>query len=106
MPDSNELNALLRRLDAVERNHTMLSSSLTKIVDELDDLKHPLEELKMDRAVRVERDKHLHERFDRLEASMKGMQKLGWWVLAAMGTSAISFLMNFLLKGGGLDALR
>lgn len=100
MPDSPDLNVLLRRLDAVERNHTMLASSVTNMVKELDMMQTPLDELRLDRAVRVERDKHIHERFDRLEASMKGMYRLGWWLLVAVGTSAIAFVMNFIFKGG------
>lgn len=99
MPDS-EIGSVMRRLDAVERNHTMLASSLTQLVNELGDIRPPLDELRMDRAVRLERDRHVHERFDRLEASLKGVYRLGWWLLAAVGTSAVAFTMNFIFAGG------
>jgi hypothetical protein len=108
VPDSNnDIHALLRRLDGVERNHTLLSSSYTNMIDELDDMRKLVDELRLDRAARVERDKRLDDRFmevykglERLETSIKGMYKLGWWVLAAFGSSAVALFTNFALGGG------
>lgn len=107
MPDSNDIHAILRRLDAVERNHTMLASTQTHFTQELENLGELIDALRLDRAARVERDKRLDDRFadvhralDRMEAQIKGVYRIGWWVLAAFGTSAVAFISNFALGGG------
>lgn len=95
-----DINTLARRIDAIERNHTMLASSLTKMVEELEDIRKPLDDLRLDRAARLERDKGIHERFDRVERSLKGIHGIGWWLLTAAGSTGVAFLMSFILSGG------
>jgi hypothetical protein len=51
-------------------------------------------------AVRAERDKHLDERLDRIENSIRAVYGLGRWVLAAFGASAIALVANFVVRGG------
>ena len=91
MPD--EFSQLLRRVDMTERNHTDLAKSVTALTENLD-------ELRIDRARREERDIRVTERFDRIEKRLDGIYKLGWWVLGAFGASAIALIVNFVFRGG------
>lgn len=98
MPE--EFQVLLRRLDTTERNNADLAKSVSAIVDELSEIQKPLDELRLDRAARVERDIRHTEHFARIEKRLDAITKLGWWVLTAFGTSAIALVMNFVAKGG------
>jgi uncharacterized protein Yka (UPF0111/DUF47 family) len=98
MPD--EMGQLLRRMDMTERNQTDLAKSVTELTEEIGELQKPLRQLETDREVRKERDKHLNERLDRIEVSIDRIYRLGWWVLAAFGASAVALVANFAFRGG------
>ncbi len=51
-------------------------------------------------AVRAERDKHVDDRFDRIEESIRAIHRLGMWVLGAFGAAFIALVVNFTFSGG------
>lgn len=51
-------------------------------------------------ALRQQADEHLDERLSRIEASIGGVHRLGWWVLGAFGTCAVALIANFAFRGG------
>ena len=91
MPD--EMSALLRRLDAIERNQSDAARTATAIVEEIHGIK-------TDREVRKERDLRLNERLDRIEERLDGVYKIGWWFLAIFGAAFIALVANFTFRGG------
>lgn len=91
MPD--EMSALLRRLDAIERNQSDAARTATAIVEEIHGIK-------IDREVRKERDLRLNERLDRIEERLDGVYKIGWWFLAIFGAAFIALVANFTFRGG------
>ena len=110
-----EMAALLRRLDISERNHSDLAKSLTEMVSDLNELRKPLDELRTDREVRKERDKHLHERLDRIDktitdglAAIKAdvdarfarLNKPLWAAVLAFITAVVTTTTAFFLRGG------
>lgn len=97
---ADEISQILRRLDGVESNQTLLAKSHTEFVQDLGEIRKPLDELRTDREVRKERDKNLNERLDRIEEGQRGIYRLGWWVLATFGASAIALIVNFAFSGG------
>jgi hypothetical protein len=108
-PDNIEdkLQDALHRLEVVERaqviidrNQSDVAKSLTAIVEDHSKTKDVLDQLRTDREVRQERDKHLNERLDRIEKSIARLYNLGWWVLTAFGATLIAAVANFLVKGG------
>ena len=100
MPDSNDLNALLRRLDIVERNAADLARVATELTAKIGAVNSIVDELRLDRAARQERDKALNERLERIEESIEDVQKIGRWVLMAFGTSLVALIVNFVVRGG------
>lgn len=91
LPD--EINAVLRRLDSIERNQTDAARTTTAIVEEIHGVK-------TDRAVRAERDKALADRLERIEERLEGVYKIGWWFLAVFGAGFIALVANFTYRGG------
>ena len=98
MPD--EMSQLLRRLDATERNQSDLARQHTEIVEEVRELRRPLDELRTDREVRKERDKHLDERLGRIEKSIASVYSLGKWMLGVVGSALLLAFVTFVVKGG------
>lgn len=70
------------------------------LVDEHRAFKDELALLHLDKARRDERAISLVERLERIERSIDGVYRLGWWLLAAFGASAIALIANFAFKGG------
>lgn len=99
MADGIEIAGLLRRLDAAERNGSDLAKTITRLVEELDEVRKPLDDLRLDRAVRAERDIRTTERFDRLEKKIDGVYRLGWWVLTTFGALTMAAVANLLYGG-------
>lgn len=91
---------IVRRVDTVERNQSDLARSITEIVGELGEMRKPLDELRVDRAVRQERDKNLNERLDRIEASIAAVYSLGKWLLGTIGAVVVAAAVTFMLNGG------
>jgi hypothetical protein len=98
MPD--EMSQLLRRVDTIERNHSDAAKSITKIVGEINEMRPPVDQMRIDREVRKERDKNLNERLDRIEASIRSVYNLGKWVLTAIAASLVTAFVTFLVNGG------
>jgi len=96
----DELEKALRRLDGMERNQSDVAKSITALIEDHNKSRNILDELRTDRAVRLERDKNLNERLDRIEASIARIHSLGRWVLAAFGAGLIALISNFLFRGG------
>lgn len=46
------------------------------------------------------KEKHLDERFDRLEEQVANIYRLGRWLLAAAGSTLVLAIVTFALKGG------
>lgn len=81
------------RLSTVERDtrdHAKSISEFTRVLIDLDKKE----------AVRSTQEKHLDERLDRIEHSIAGIYRLGWWILGAFGTSAVALIANFAFRGG------
>lgn len=98
MPD--EIQHILRRLDVAERNSSDLAKSITALTSEIDELTKTIKQFEIERAVRKEQEIHRAEQMTQIKESIAGVHRLGWWVLAAFGTSAIALIANFLFKGG------
>ena len=90
------------------QNH---AKTLGVLVIELRDIKDIVEQLVIDKAVKVEQDKYLDDRLRRIEASItsqtnkfdaqfKAIYRLGIWVLCAFGMALITGIGNFIIKGG------
>ncbi len=96
MPD--EISQIIRRLDATERNQTDLARQHTEIVQEVRELKKPLDDLRIDRETRKVRDEHLQDRLKGIEDGQRGIYRLGWWVLGVFGSSTVA-LITAIVKG-------
>jgi hypothetical protein len=94
-PDSQHQNVVPfeQRLNYAERDIRDHSKTITEHNREL-------AAIITERAVNVERDIRVNERFDRIEKAINGVYKLGWWILAAFGGLLIALIANFLFKGG------
>lgn len=91
MPD--DIHALLRRLDAIERNQTDAAKTSTVLIEEIHGVK-------TDREVRKERDVRLNDRLERIEERIDGVYKIGWWFLAIFGAAFVALVANFTFRGG------
>lgn len=117
MPDS-EIGAILRRLDVMERNQSDLAKTITKLIEEIDTMRVALEDTRVDRAVRAERDIRINDRFDQINLKFDQISRstnerfdqivkridavygLGRWVLGAFGALVLALVSNFLFRGG------
>lgn len=50
--------------------------------------------------IEILKEKHLDERLERIEEWNKSILGLGRWILGAVGTTLITVLITFALKGG------
>lgn len=123
MTDS-ETNSILRRLDTMERNSSDLAKTITKLIDEMDVMRVALEDTRVDRAVRAERDIRINdrfdqvngkfdqvirsnsERFDQINKKIDAVYGLGRWVLGAFGALVVALVSNFLFRGGFYNVLQ
>lgn len=97
---TEEQEKTLRRLDGIERNLSDVGKSITEIVLDHKKTKDVLDEIKVDRAVRQERDKSLNERLDRIESDVSAIKRLGMWILMAIGSGMVLAVLQFIIKGG------
>jgi len=97
---SEDQEKVLRRLDGIERNLSDQGKSITEIVLDHKKTKDVLDELRVDRAVRQERDKNLDDRLNRIENDVSAIKKLGMWILTAIGSGLVLAILNFIIKGG------
>jgi predicted nuclease with TOPRIM domain len=104
-----------RRLDTTERNQSDLAKTMTEVINELHMLKSPIDELRLDRAARLERDKNQLERFMRIEhqlekgfervqedidARWRTLQKPLWAAASAFIVVIVAALWQFIIRGG------
>jgi|GEM_PF-6392295 len=92
------------RIDFLERDVQSHSRIITEYNGKLSEISRDVEdisaELDKDKAVQRVRDEYLEKRLIAIEGSIKAVYRLGWWVLAAFGSSAIALVANFVFKGG------
>lgn len=81
------------RISALERDREAHARSIGEFTRTLIDLDKK-------GAIRDLREEHLDERLDRIERSISGIYRLGWWILGAFGTSAVALVANFAFRGG------
>ena len=80
----------LTRLEHDQRDHAGNIGALSESVGALT----------MSEAIRKNEEKHLDQRLNRIEQQLTGIFKLGWWLLAAFGASAVALIANFAWHGG------
>lgn len=73
---------------------------LTELVKEQRLVKEYISDNRTDKAVRAERDVHLHARLDRIEERINGLVSVGKWILLSFGASFIAAIATFIIKGG------
>jgi hypothetical protein len=81
------------RIDQIERDvmaHAKTISEFTRTLIEIE---------KRD-AVEQEAKKHLDERLDRIEGSIRALHSLGKWILAAFGSGIVGAFVTFIVNGG------
>ena len=81
------------RLAAVERDtrdHARIITEFNKTFGQID----------VREAARIEREKGLEDRLDRIEESIKAIYGLGKWLLGAVGGVLITAVVGLILKGG------
>lgn len=93
MPDSENPQVLMRRLDMVERNVSDHAKSLTALV-------HDVSELRTKNAVDDERERSRDEWRSRTEKRLDGIYRLGWWVLTTFGAILVAMVAQFVFRGG------
>lgn len=109
------MEELRRRVDVSERNQSDLARTITGIVNDIQEFRKPLDELKTDREVRKEREKHLNERLDRMEKTFEEgikelkadmntrwskLQKPLWAAASALIGGIVLAVWQFVLRGG------
>jgi hypothetical protein len=88
------------RLAAVERDLRDHARIITEMTTSFAETRRLVSELDKREALRSAEEKHVDERFDRIEVKVDGIYRLGWWILAAFGSSALALILNFAFKGG------
>lgn len=98
MPE--RIDQLVRDLENQAKSISAIVLDQREMKDQIGDQSKALVGIDKLMAVRAERDKHIDERFDRIERSIGGVYKLGWWILTAFGAVAIALVANFAFRGG------
>lgn len=88
------------RLAAVERDVRDHARIITEMTAASAETRRLVSDLDKREALRSAEEKHVDERFDRIEVKVDGVYRLGWWILAAFGSSALALVINFAFKGG------
>lgn len=96
-PPVNEIERL--RSD-VTRHGESISSIVTEVRNTKDELQTLRNGIESERRVRLVEDKHLNERLDDIEESIKTLNKIGWWILMTFGASFIVAASSFIYRGG------
>lgn len=111
----NDMEDIRTRLATTERNQSDLAKSIVEIVNDLHELRKPLDDLRTDREVRKERETHLNHRLDRMEGTFKReMETLAndmrdrwsklqmplWTGAAALIGAVVVTLWQFVVNGG------
>lgn len=73
---------------------------LTELVNEQRLVKEFISDNRTDKAVRTERDVHLHARLDRIEERINGLVSIGKWILLSFAASFFAAVATFIIKGG------
>tara|TARA_R100001143_G_C3352849_1_gene130593 strand:+ start:1394 stop:1669 length:276 start_codon:yes stop_codon:yes gene_type:complete len=81
-----------------EQRLTSIEHQLSSHDQRIQSLERMVSEAKTDRAVRMERDKHLDRRFDKLErdvGDVKGyLLKIVWLIVAGIVAAFMAFMVN------------
>ncbi|MBN9033316.1 MAG: hypothetical protein BGO05_05555 [Rhizobiales bacterium 63-7] len=87
----------LDRTDLIERDLQSHAKTITEFTTSIAELKKEV----AIKGVRDElKDEYLEERLGKIEERLNGINRLGWWILAAFGGTFITVLANFIFKGG------
>lgn len=104
---TDEIQSILRRLDATERNHTDLSASHTRQVEQAAEMNRrlvTLEEVYSDRRVddarREEREKSMQKDISDVREDIKSIKGAFTKLLWIVGTAVIGAFVAFILAGG------
>lgn len=104
---TDEIQSILRRLDATERNHTDLSASHTRQVEQASDMHRRLEVLekvqsdrRVDDARREEREKAMQKDIADTRDDIKSIKGAFTKLLWIVGTAVIGAFVAFILAGG------
>ncbi|SCM80022.1 hypothetical protein KL86PLE_90761 [uncultured Pleomorphomonas sp.] len=87
----------LDRVDFIERDVISHAKSIGALTDRMSDYE-------TEAAKREVRDEYLEKRLTGIEGRLDSINRLGWWVLTAFGTSAIALVTNFIFRGGFFHA--
>lgn len=87
-------------LEQLHRDLIAHAGSISNIVENQRNMQLVIDEMKLDRAVRVERDRNLNDRLDRIEKSIDSVYTLGKWLLAAIGAAFLTAFVTFVVNGG------
>lgn len=90
------------RLLILERNLSDQGKTITEVIGDQREIRDDVSDLKRANAVRDVEDRHLDERLDRIETSIKAVYGLGKWLLGAIGSLIVAAVVGFVLKGGPL----
>lgn len=88
------------RIDLLERDVQAHAKSISEFTLSLVGVKDDLSDYERDRAVQEIKDAYLEKRLSGIEGRIDAIYKLGLWILAAFGSSAVALVANFLFKGG------
>jgi hypothetical protein len=103
---TERIDQLMRDLENQAKSISVIVLDQREMKDELSEFREAaskeLRDIDKREAVRIERDKHLDDRLDRIEASIKAVYGLGKWILAAVGSVLVYVIVTGALKGGPL----
>ncbi len=104
---TDEIQSILRRLDATERNHTDLAASHTRQVEQASEMSRRLEALeavqsdrRVDDARREEREKAMQKDIADVRDDIKSIKGAFTKLLWIVGTAVIGAFVAFILAGG------
>lgn len=89
-------------LTPIERDVMSQAQQIASIMTVLTQIQGVLSDLVTKEKVREVEDKHIDERFDRVEKRLDGITSLGRWILGAFGSTFVAAIAAF-VAGGGLN---
>lgn len=105
--DAPNFEAILRRIDAVERNHTDLARSVTEITNGVGEVKGRVVELEEEHherrvldATRAGREESMQKDIASIRGDIQGIKAAGTKLLWIVGTAIVLAFVAFVIKGG------
>lgn len=88
------------RIDLLERDVQSHARSISEFTMALAGVKDDLNDFEKAQAVQEIKDGYLEKRLTGIDGRIDAIYKLGLWILAAFGSSAVALIANFMFKGG------